>query len=636
VKIKDILLFPFVLVYKLVFYAFMGPFLLIKNAVFGIFYTLYFLIILLYRLLIKVFIGIKTIFVLLYKLIVNIFKGIFKLLSYDFKGIVYVFTLFGNVILFLAKGIIALFKFLFTKVFKFIFKFFKRLFIAIYKFFYYIGIGIYKFFRIIIIVPIVYISRNIGRAFSFVFGSIYRGIVKLFGGIKNLPKKIFMKFKKVIHNSSIARYFRNKREMQREALLIDFTGKDAERSEKLITYAYVAKDVDGKIIKGTFDAYSKVDVHSYLLSEGCEVYSIKTSKWIQLLNFGSGISKYQMKRKDISFSLTQLSTYLKAGVPLVDSLKILLKQAKGAKKQRVFKGLVYELTMGQTLSDAMEKQGKAFPKLLINMVKTAEMTGDLPGTLDDMASYYESIEKTRKQMVSALMYPALVLTFAVIVVAFILIYVIPQFVDMFEQMNADIPGITRFVINASKFMQANVLYVFLGLVVLFIIYRLLYSSVKLFRLIMQWLFMHIPVLGKVIIYNEVTMFTKTFASLLNHDILIRDSMEILNKITKNEIYKMIISDTMVNLYSGESISNSFKDQWAFPTTAYEMLLTGERTGELGKMMEKVADYYQEQHRLAVSQIKSFIEPVMISFLAFVVGGIVMSIILPMFSMYSQI
>jgi len=627
-RFKDIILYPFIFVYKLVFYAFLVPILFIKNVILGFFYTLYYLFILLQHYFIKVFIGIKIIFIFIYKLIVYSFKGIYKFLLYSFKGIIYVFSLLGDLILLLIKG--------FVKFFKFLFKLFKKLFIFIYKFFYYIGLGIYKFLRIIIVVPIIYIFKSIGKVLTIIFSSIYKGIVKLFNGIKKLPKNFINKIKKIIYNSSVARYFRNKKEMQREALLIDFTGKDAERSEKLITYSYVAKDADGKIIKGTFDAYSKVDVHSYLLSEGSEVYSIKTSKWIQLLNSGSGISKFQIKKKDLNFMLTQLSTYIKAGVPLVESLKILLKQTKGNRKQRVFKGLVYELTMGQTLSDAMDKQGRAFPKLLTNMIKTAEMTGDLPGTLDDMAGYYESIEKTRKQMISALMYPGLVLSFAVIVVAFILIYVIPQFVDMFDQMNAEIPGITKFVISASKFMQANVFYVFLGIVVLFIIYRLLFASLRFFRLIMQWLFMHIPVLGKVIIYNEVTMFTKTFASLLNHDILIRDSMEILNKITKNEIYKIIISDTMVNLYSGESVSNSFKDQWAFPTTAYEMLLTGERTGELGKMMEKVADYYQEQHRLSVSQIKSFIEPVMISFLALVVGGIVMSIILPMFSMYGQI
>jgi type IV pilus assembly protein PilC len=634
------------MVYKAVYYTFLGPLLLLKYDAFGIFYTVVYLFIFLKNVLFKSLLGMKLFIIQIYKLLKLLFTYIFKGIKYIFKFILFLIIKFLSIFKYSFLGIIFFFSLfddlllLIIKVFSKSFKLFKNVFKKLYKFiymlFYYIGFGVYKLITIIIIIPLLFIGKNIGSFFVLIFSGIYRGLVALYNSTKHLPSKIIAKTKKMINNSSIARYFRNKREMERETLLIDFNSKDVERSEKLITYAYVAKDPDGKVVKGTFDAYSKIDVHSFLLSEGYEVYSIKTSKWIQALNSTAGTSKYQMKRKDISFSLTQLSTYIKAGVPLVESLKILLKQAKGKKKQRVFKGLVYELTMGQTLSDAMEKQGRAFPKLLTNMVRTAEMTGDLPGTLDDMSSYYDSIEKTRKQMVAALMYPGIVLGFSVVVIAFILIFVVPKFIDMFTQMDAEIPGITKFVINASSFMQHNVLYVFIGVVILFVIYRLLYTSVKLFRLIMQWFYMHIPVLGKVIIYNEVTMFTKTFASLLNHDILIRDSMEILNKITKNEVYKMIISDTMVNLYSGDRISDSFKDQWAFPETAYEMLLTGERTGELGKMMEKVADYYQEQHRLAVAQIKSFIEPVMISFLAFIVGGIILSIILPMFSMYSQI
>ena len=132
------------------------------------------------------------------------------------------------------------------------------------------------------------------------------------------------------------------------------------------------------------------------------------------------------------------------------------------------------------------------------------------------------------------------------------------------------------------------------------------------------------------------MFTKTFASLLSHNVFITDSMEILNKITDNEIYKMLILDTITNLAKGEKISLAFKDHWAFPVPAYEMITTGERTGQLAEMMSKVSAYYQELHRNAVTRIKTFIEPALILFLTFTVGGIVLSIVIPMFSYYSAI
>ena len=132
------------------------------------------------------------------------------------------------------------------------------------------------------------------------------------------------------------------------------------------------------------------------------------------------------------------------------------------------------------------------------------------------------------------------------------------------------------------------------------------------------------------------MFTKTFSSLLSHNVFITDSMEVLNKITSNEIYKMLILDTIANLARGEKISLAFKDHWAFPIPAYEMIVTGEKTGQLAEMMQKVSDYYQEMHKNAVTRIKTFVEPVLIIFLTVIVGAIILAVIIPMFSMYDQV
>ena len=148
--------------------------------------------------------------------------------------------------------------------------------------------------------------------------------------------------------------------------------------------------------------------------------------------------------------------------------------------------------------------------------------------------------------------------------------------------------------------------------------------------------MHIPVMKDVIIYNEVTMFSKTFASLLSHNVYITDSMDILNRVTNNEIYKMMILDTVANLARGDKISTAFKDQWAFPVPAYEMIVTGEKTGQLAEMMGKVSTYYQSLHKNTVSRIKALVEPILIIFLTFSVGAILLAVIIPMFSMYQQV
>ncbi len=450
----------------------------------------------------------------------------------------------------------------------------------------------------------------------------------------NTSKKIadwFSKFKKRFHN-------KKKNDINRQALLLDFEGKDAEKTSEKIMYKYVAKSPDGKIVKGYFPAYSKVEVHSFLLSEGNEVYSIETNAWIRLM-YGSGasVNRKKIKTKDLIFFTTQLSTYLKAGITLVEALKILAKQFKDSSYSRIFRSVVYDLSMGDSFSQAMDKQGEAFPRLFINMVKASEMTGELPEVLDDMAEYFTEIDKTRKQMITAMTYPAIIFIMAIAAVIFIMVYVVPKFVSIYEGIDgAKIPGITIMVMNMSDFLQHHYLVLIISIFAIIFAFIYLYRNVKAFKSAVQWVLMHIPVVKNVIIYNEVTMFTKTFASLLAHNVFITDSMDILKKLTNNEVYKSLIFETIDNLAKGEKISLAFENHWAFPMPAYEMIKTGEMTGQLPEMMSKVSAYYQELHQNIVTRIKTFVEPALIIFLTVVVGGIVLSIVIPMFNVYGAI
>lgn len=451
---------------------------------------------------------------------------------------------------------------------------------------------------------------------------------------KKERKSLEERLKNWYNNLSFVKDKQNRREMQRQTLLIDFEGADAVRSEEKVMYKYVAKNNEtGKVETGYFAAFSKLDVHSFLLAEGYEVYEITPQSNFKK-PFSFGPSKFNPN--DLDFFLTQLSTFLKAGITLVDSVKILSKQSNKKSHKNIYKMIIYELTMGENFSEALAKQGTIFPRLLINMIKTAELTGDLPETLDDMADYYRETEKTRKQMVSAVTYPVVVLLFAIAVLIFIMVGVIPQFVGIYSNLGTELPGITVAVINLSNFLKNNWMYLLIGVVAFVLIFVILFKTIKVFKTVIQSMLMNLPVIGKIIIYNEITMFTKTFASLLNHNVYITDCMEVLSKITNNEVYKMLIFDTITNLAKGEAISNSFKNHWAFPNVAYEMILTGEKTGQLGTMMDRVANYYQEQHKNAVNQIKAFIEPIMIVILAGIVGTVLLSVVLPMFDMYQGI
>ena len=455
--------------------------------------------------------------------------------------------------------------------------------------------------------------------------------------VKSIPKKVTMFFRKKWENTSFAKNRKNKLDLNRQALLVEFNGKDAERSDVKIMYEYIVKDKDGKIIKGHADGYSKVEIHSYLLSEGYEVYSIRTNKLIQILYSSRSTNKVKVKTKDLIFFTTQLSTYLKSGITLIESLKILSRQYKKKSYKKIFKMIIYDLSMGENLSTALENRGAAFPNLLITMVKSSEMTGELPEVLDDMADYYTETEKTRKQMITAMMYPSIVFVFAISVLTFIMIYVIPKFVGIYDSMDGvEIPALTRFIMNTSDFVKKNIWYIALGVLLFILLFRFAFKKSKTFRTFIQWTLMHIPVIDNIIIYKEVTMFTKTFSSLLAHNVYITDSMEILSRVTQNEIYKSIIFNTVTNLARGERLSAEFDGHWAFPIPAYEMIVTGERTGQLPEMMAKVSAYYQELHQNSVTRIKTFIEPILIVFLTAMVGVIVLSIVLPMFNMYQSI
>lgn len=411
------------------------------------------------------------------------------------------------------------------------------------------------------------------------------------------------------------------------------SGNAAVNREK-IRFKYIAFDKSGKQIKGYFDAFRKIDVESFLTTQGyriAEITPTKISKLGSFLTFSN-----EMRYKDLTFLLTQLSTYIKSGIPLADSIKILEDQTKSKKKKDLFKRISYELNTGANFSEALARQGNVFPKLLINMLKASELTGNLTESLDDMAAYYKTADSNRKQIISALTYPSVVLVVSMIVLTFLLLFVVPQFVNIFNQLGAKLPGITKFLINVSIFVKNNIIKLVLALAAIIIIQIVMYKNIKQFRYVIQYIAMHIPVIKDVLIYNEVVMFTKTFSSLIKHDVFITDSIEMLGKITNNEIYKDIIKEAVTNLSTGAGLSRAFENKWAFPRIAYEMLVTGEKTGRLGPMMENVAIYYEEEQKNLVQRLKSLIEPVMIIVLAVIVGVILMAIFIPMFSIYNNI
>ena len=453
---------------------------------------------------------------------------------------------------------------------------------------------------------------------------------------QTLSQKLENYIKEKYENLSFVKAAREKKEASLIILTINPNGNDAVRTEAKQTYRYLARNKDGKLVKGYFAALSRLDVYSYLIDEGMTVYEIVTNWAINFFHTESSSIKKKMKNKDLVFWLAQLSTYIKAGIPLTDAVKVLAEQDKRKKYKSVYDAVIYELTMGETFSEALNKQGNVFPALLVNMIKSAEMIGNIEGTLDEMSAYYQEVEDTKRAVVSALAYPCIVLIFAIAIVVFMLVYIVPQFVDVYESMNAELNPVTVITLNISAFLQNEYMKIIEIILAIVVIYTYLYKKVKAFRAMMQHIFMKLPIIGNLIIYKEISLFARTFATLNKNNVLLTDSIDILGKITSNEIYKGIMYRTINNLLKGEKMSETFKDNWAVPQVAYYMILTGESTGELAEMLDKVGDYYQKLQKNSVNMIKTFIEPIMIIFLALIVGFILIAIVVPMFGMYSTI
>ena len=253
-----------------------------------------------------------------------------------------------------------------------------------------------------------------------------------------------------------------------------------------IPFKYKARTKEGKIVNSTFDAYNIEQAKKFLEQEGLQIISIKARGKLDIdISIGNVLTI-----SELAFALTQLSTYIKSGIPLVDCFRILAKQTVNPTKRKVYELIIYDLLAGDSLSDAFAKQKKAFPKLLVNMTKAAELTGDLPTTLDDMSDYYTAIDKTRKEIKSAMTYPMVVLFFSIAVVTFVLVYIVPQYENMFSGYGVELPKITQVILSLSDYLQNNLVFIVVIIVSILLMYIYLFKQVKSFRKMMQTLYMH--------------------------------------------------------------------------------------------------------------------------------------------------
>nr|WP_309099765.1 type II secretion system F family protein [Fredinandcohnia onubensis] len=397
-------------------------------------------------------------------------------------------------------------------------------------------------------------------------------------------------------------------------------------------FKYEGRDKFGKK-SGTISGTSKTEAVSSLRDKGIRVISINEVPET-LLTKDIAIGN-PVKLRDFVIFLRQFSTLIKAGVTIVDSMNILANQTDSKPLKNALLEVELDLREGISLSAATAKHKRIFTNLFTNMVRVGEVGGSLDETLENLAVYYEKQNKTRQKVKSAMAYPIVIGIVAIAVVIFLLVSVVPTFVDMFADFGAELPAITKFVLNASVFMQKFWWLVLLFGILMYIMFILLKQRQET-RYYLDYAKIKMPIFGKLIQKAVLARLTRTLSSMLNSSVPILQALDVVETIVENEVIADVVKQSRKALEQGKSMTEPMKKHWAFPPLIIHMIAIGESTGSLDEMLGKVADFYEDEVENTTDQLKSLIEPLMIVFLSGIVGTIVTAILVPMFDIFNQI
>lgn len=398
-------------------------------------------------------------------------------------------------------------------------------------------------------------------------------------------------------------------------------------------YYYKAKDMSGKTIEGLYESSSERALISMLNEKGFFPTEIKKSKTRNSLKETRLFNK--ITTKDLSMFCRQFSVLLSSGIPLVTCLDILRKQESNPKMLIALNCIFEEVQKGKYLSQAMKMAKDVFPKMLISMVEAGETSGTLDETFKRMEMYYGREFKMKKKIQNAMVYPVLVLIVAIIVVIFLLVTVVPMFVSIFEGFGQELPGPTKAILAISNFLKRYWVLIVLGISALasIIHYRKKRPQSKArFDGLKLKLPVYGPTLQKIITYR----FAMALGGLLKSGIPLIQSLDMVENIVDNEVYKDRFQQSKSHIQQGLKLSEPLDSFNIFPPMVIQMIRVGEESGTLDEMLLKIASFYENETEVALTRLTTLIEPVVIIILAVVVGFIVLSIALPMFNMYNFI
>lgn len=398
-------------------------------------------------------------------------------------------------------------------------------------------------------------------------------------------------------------------------------------------FRYLVADATGNTMSGTLMAENETVCRQIISKRGLYCLELTEANLAsRSLSFGGGV---KFKVADLNIFCRQFSTMLSSGLSIVKCLDILSEQTENPKHKAVIKKVYEEVQKGSSLSNAMKAQNGAFPDVLISMIESGEISGNLDVVLVKVAAHYEKDAKTANKVKSAMAYPMVLGILTVGVVTVLLVFVMPTFINMFKQLNAKLPPMTRILLGISNFITGY-WYVIILFIAVTIFAWSRYLKTEKGRLAWDKRKLKLPLIGKMNVTIGCARFCRTLSTIMQSGIPLLRALDVTGKVLNNKFYENILLDIKEEIRKGSPLSSAIKKADVFPSMLFSMINIGEESGTLDTILEKTANFYDEEADAKIAKTVSMLEPIMIVIMAALVGFIVISIITPVYSMMNNI
>jgi type IV pilus assembly protein PilC len=402
-------------------------------------------------------------------------------------------------------------------------------------------------------------------------------------------------------------------------------------------YQWEGRTAQGKVLKGEMEAGSLEAVFARLRSQRIQPNPAHVkekgkglSKEINIPGFGPTV-----KAHDVMIFTRQFSTMIDAGLPIVQSLDVLTEQTGNKALKDIIRAVRRDVSGGSTLADALHKHPKAFDDLYVNMVRAGEAGGVLNTILNRIALFIEKANKLKKKVKGAMIYPATIVTVAVGVVTILLLYVIPVFAELYGGMGKSLPAPTQITINMSNFFRANFLYLAGALILTAVGIQMYYKTAQ-GRFVIDGILLKLPVFGDLLRKVAVARFSQNMSILLASGVPILEGLSITARTAGNKVIEKAIMEARVSISEGKTVAEPLEKSGVFPPMVCQMVAIGENTGALDSMLKRVGDFYEDEVDNSVANLTALMEPVIMIVLGIVLGGLVISMYLPIFQLGSLV